>query len=263
MSDFIRKNSGDINVLNRNQKCKVAANTTVVYTMGKVASTSVASGLREAGQVVFDMHTLNDRYILGKISEITEKCVEKIPRNYIDSLYVHKNIDFLKKNATFVSVAREPLSRNISAFFQNRNLSDHVEKGNDFSVVKNFIDNYPHELPINFFDEQFKKYLGFDVYKKKFNNETLTTAANGYIVIRFDARTEIMEGSLSDFFSKRVILKKMNVTLDKPTANIYLKVKERLKKEFPLDLKDVLFRSKYMTYFFTPNEIDEIYSYWS
>lgn len=78
--------------------------------------------------------------------------------------YTHK-LERIDKSVRFViSPIREPVSRNISAYFRN------CCKDEPPSADR-FIRCYPHDIPLAFFDREIKPHWGIDVYSEPFNQE--------------------------------------------------------------------------------------------
>lgn len=78
----------------------------------------------------------------------------------------------LKLPVYVICPIREPLSRNVSAFFQNFKRDTGFEIGdrewNLNHIRELFLDNYPHNISIEWFDKNIRTDLGIDVYSKAF-----------------------------------------------------------------------------------------------
>ena len=79
-------------------------------------------------------------------------------------------------------MVREPISKNISQFFQNVEVSypefAYSEKINLLSenemieeMIHFFIKNFIHDDPLVWFDVEMKKFTGIDVYEEEFPHE--------------------------------------------------------------------------------------------
>ena len=100
----------------------------LVYQMGKVASSSVYLSLEKTTDFdVFHVHRLNPE----NIAKVREEHVQRgdSPPNEKKGLYLYENLIRTRKTHTkIISLVREPIARNISAFFQNLQLFERVKK---------------------------------------------------------------------------------------------------------------------------------------
>ena len=71
-----------------------------------------------------------------------------------------------------ISLVREPIERNFSAFFQNlENFCDPNDKAATEGLISRFISDYNHKVPLEWFDVEMKTTTGIDVYSKEFMYE--------------------------------------------------------------------------------------------
>lgn len=118
-----------------------------VYQMGKVGSSSVAHSLRKLN--AFDVKQVH--YLGGPIA--------------------------ISQSLKVITMTRDPISRNISGFFQN------FEKvtGTPFAkashsikdLTRMFLDKYYHDVPLEWFDLEFKKNTGIDVFNYPFDGHSI------------------------------------------------------------------------------------------
>ncbi len=152
---------------------------------GKTASTSLASRLKRKDIPIISMHYLEypDHIIGEQYREVWEKIIQK------------------KSSAKIITMVREPLNRDYSAFWQAftedvRHIMWMPILGNDFQMMyEKFIDfilkgstytkkilgdsmPYTWNDEFEWFDEQIKKHLGIDVYQYPFDRE------KGYTIIK-------------------------------------------------------------------------------
>ena len=138
----------------------------LIYQMGKVGSSSYAAALKQDKNLcVFHIHRLNnDRMITHFLNNrLLAKAVEERKWQAIS--------DYLNRHSPVVhiiSAMRNPINRNISAFFEN-----HEFKKNEIAeeLIDKFTANYPHLVPLNWFDEQFRDALGVDIFTHAFDKE--------------------------------------------------------------------------------------------
>lgn len=75
--------------------------------------------------------------------------------------YTHKLGKVDKSVRYVISPIREPVQRNISAYFRNC-CKDKTP------AVDAFLSDYPHDVPLTFFDREIEPHWGIDVYSKPF-----------------------------------------------------------------------------------------------
>jgi hypothetical protein len=213
-----------------------------VYQMGKVASTSVHESIREQYQgVVLHDHTFdhNSRYQpVRSLYRILQE--EKVPLKVI-------------------SLIREPIGRNISAFFENFERDSGVKYKNSkytpVEVLNVFLTNFKHREPLDWFDENIKVNFGIDVYEKPFPKEGYTTYKNEEVellLLRHDLNDNLKESLVKDFIDmKDFQLINRNIGSKKDYAEMYKKV---LKLPFPKEYVDNMLNSKYTGHFYKEDE---------
>ena len=131
----------------------------VVYQMGKVGSSSVTESLKLAGvNHVFHVHRMNPdniqrvrkEYLDNNQRPLDEKVGERLCRSIVER----------RRKAKFITLVREPISRNISAFFQNFMRFTGAEYDDaDYTIeelVEIFIRDYKHSVPSTWFDVDMK-----------------------------------------------------------------------------------------------------------
>jgi len=195
-----------------------------VFTMGKVASTSVQMSLRQqykgpvaAGHVfTLDHERLNVRLLYR---------------------YYRRNGRPIK----IISLVREPIGRNISAFFQNfERDTGVVYDQQSFSIdqlKQIFLYRYYHDISLNWFDEKMNKHFGIDVYSKSFPEVGYQYYENEgvqLLVLRSDLSDQVKEQTIQEFLKmKSFKLHNANIGSTKEYASTYVFIlAKRLKKLF-------------------------------
>lgn len=155
--------------------------TILVYQPGKVASTTIYNELkrRHSGPVIH-MHTFNDDqhldYIKGDFLRLHQ--FNKLPKIKI------------------ITLIREPVGRNLSAFFQNLKQFNQVKfDGVPFSqeeLLTLYIRSEKASFILNWFDQELLENFGINVYAKPFPDKGFITLENN------KAEVLIMKHSLQD-----------------------------------------------------------------
>ena len=84
-----------------------------------------------------------------------------------------------------ITAVRDPVARNISAYFNNLTLSTLKREFNEEelqAMMDQFLDKYSHDIPLVWFDKEMRDVLGLDVYhypfpQKKGCNEFKSTTS--------------------------------------------------------------------------------------
>ncbi len=147
----------------------------VVYTMGKVGSTSLYLALKKKlGWRVMFAHRLLEE----NIEEYDEAFINQgiKPHRSIKGKLIYKRRMLKNKPIKFITLVRDPFARNLSDFFQDfkvyNNKIEASEWNNNIDQLKsNFLKNYPRTLPLDWFQKDCYKGTGIDVYITTFNNE--------------------------------------------------------------------------------------------
>ncbi|MEQ9304407.1 MAG: sulfotransferase family 2 domain-containing protein, partial [Marinoscillum sp.] len=133
-----------------------------ILQMGKVASTSIRNSLEEQyqGLVTHSHHFMkNKEYKHAKHRNKWRK------NERVYDYYFSDEFNGLK----IISLVREPIGRNVSAFFQtfsrNMGVNVHQKKFTMDELRSGYLENMKHEVPLIFFDH-INEYFNIDVYSK-------------------------------------------------------------------------------------------------
>jgi hypothetical protein len=164
---------------------------------------------------------------------------------------------------------RDPLARNVSAFFQNFQRDTGYDiNARDWSVdalTDLFLARYPHHVPLTWFDEHFLPTFGIDVLGSPFprgsKSRTYRSGSIHVLVYRTDLQREEQLAVVSEFVGYPVDEWHYdNVAAEKPYADLY----ERFCREavLPEDYISRVGRSRFCRHFWTESEIEEQASKW-
>jgi hypothetical protein len=176
-----------------------------VHQVGKVGSTSVLKTLGNLlpQEKIHQTHVLHEKSVLASISEWihrwqrTPNCV--MPSNILSSIAVSGQLAHGGVAATdwyLLSLVRDPVARNVSAFFQNlrrawinhlppqtRQLCAEILKSKSAApepeavravasdLVDLFLRSYRHQFTDRWFDREVKSVFGVDVFAEPFSAE--------------------------------------------------------------------------------------------
>jgi hypothetical protein len=255
--------------------------------MGKVGSSSIAHHLR--GQLdnweVFQIHTLTesgarrveDRYRLA--SAIRSKSL--LDRHILESRYLMSlPAEATKSPLKTISTVRDPVARNISAFFQTFEV-DFAQKYlaagenaslKDFEIddmVKTFLygsARFRHDYPLVWFEEELKQSLGIDIYAAPFDHKKQLQRCNNsrcdLLVMRMEDFPTSLAPSLEAFLGIKVgEVSRSNEGSKKQYANVYANFVDQIK--LPEKYLDDMYGSRFARHFYTREEIERFRAHWS
>ncbi len=216
-----------------------------VYQMGKVASSSIYSSIKKqyAG-LVFHDHNFGENSLSKEVFQLY-------------SHYQNKNFPI-----KIISLVREPIGRNLSAFFENFKRDTGVAyKDSNYAAEELqhiFLQNYKHDIPLIWFDNNFKTEFNIDVFAYDF-------PGSNYLEIKKDnVSLLLMKHDVPDHIKEEIIrtfidvpsfkLKNANISEQKEYAQSYNEVK---KLKLPKEYVDRMLASKYTQHFYR-NDIQKL-----
>ena len=265
----------------------------LVYTMGKVGSSSVYHSLRNCNisLLVYHVHYLTD-YCMERVSQVySEKNVEYqedislnqfvrgSTQHHLTGSYILKN-SVKKSNAkkwNIITLFRDPVATFMSHVFQSPEIHTPFlfdQKGDlDAKKVNKYIREHFREFNSdkdhlsNWIDTEFHAYTGIDLYSYPFNCDA------GYTIIKsenYDVAMISLEKLNSIFAlvikeltgtSKEVNMMRRNVTEKKDVADLY----NELKNSIVIPKKDLekVYTTKFARHFFTPEFRTKMIAKWS
>lgn len=240
----------------------------VVYQMGKVGSMSITKSLQRRGVApVYHVHQLH----LPHLRELNQARKEsgRPERDHRTERYLYQSLIEGQRRSKYISLVRDPVSRNVSAFFQN--LRHHLAPGPYEEIpplselVEFFVEVYDHDVPLTWFQKEVEPVLGIDVYEEDFPKEE---GYKGYkndkfeiIVMKCEVDDSKKELALQNFLGvDDISLQRANVSAEKSYSDVYRRVKASV---LPKAYVQRLCESDYMQHFYTENEIERIYDFWT
>lgn len=172
------------------------------------------------------------------------------------------------KPLKIISPVRDPVSRNISGYFQlfkdYTNVDVDSPELNHDLLYNKFLSNYNHTLPLTWFDDMIKHYFGIDVYQQDFPEKGYTTYTHNNVsllVFRIDIPDSEKEIAIRNFLDfEDIHLKKSNVSAKKEYADLYARFLDEL--TLPDDYLDMMCSSRFTKHFFSEDEIKGIKQKW-
>ena len=240
----------------------------ILYQMGKVGSTSIRESLKRHGvHPVFHVHRMNPLNIEGTRAAFVKR--GQVPPYDRTGAYLYRNVVQNKKKARIITIVREPVSRNISAFFQNYELLsgvDYLQNGSTKNeLVSRFLANYPHQVPLTWFNVEMKQTLGIDVFSYPFPKK------KGYLIIKQgNFELLILKLDLPDTIKEKIIgnfvglvdfkLRRHNTAQNKKYAKTYKDFTTGV--SLPYTYVKQLCDSKYSRHFYSKSELGAVWTGW-
>lgn len=240
----------------------------IVYQMGKVGSRSVKDSLRAYElDRVFHVHRMNPINIERVRQEYLAHGETPPDESVGERLY--SDVVKLDREAKFITLVREPISRNMSAFFENFKRFTGVKYENsDFTVeelITYFIEGYRHSVPLTWFDVEMKPTLDINVYAYPFpTDEGYTVIKDGsfeILILKLEINDETKEAAIAEFLDMPDFqLSRSNVGQDKDYARTYQHFLRTIK--LPRAYVDLMCDSQYTKHFYSAAEIEAVRSEW-
>ena len=147
-----------------------AAPPILIYQFGKVGSSSLLDSLTPQWPgLVIHTHSLKEY------------------ENEPEQMTVAREILQRSNERMFIiSTVRDPIGRNISAFFQNfeRETGVSDKQAHNISVhrlIELFLEKFPHDTPLNWFNDHFKNSTGIDIFDYGFSSLGVQTIRRGNV----------------------------------------------------------------------------------
>lgn len=239
----------------------------IVYQMGKVGSLSVVRSLRAYGIApVFHVHRLHPVNRAAMREVMLNRDWNEAP----EATWIYRHILQQQRPAKFISLVREPVGRNVSAFFQNleviTGLSREAAAHKADTLNTLFLKTYNHHVPLTWFDDELRETLGIDVYAQPFPKE------QGYIELRngpFELlvlRTELPDAEKAFAIQQYLDLRQFEIVRENESkhkwyADLYTHFKQNL--GLPQDHIDAVCAAKYTQHFYSDREIEAIRLRWA
>jgi hypothetical protein len=238
--------------------------------MGKVASSSIYSSLKTSTNFdAFHVHRLNP----ANIASVREEHIRRgdSPPNEKDGLNLNeKVIRPRKKPVQIISLVREPIGRNISAFFQNlQSFEGIVNAHKDVDteqLIADFLQCYNHDVPLTWFDIELHTTTGIDVYRYSFPYEqgyqVIDEPPYHLLLMRHDLDDIEKENRIAEFLGiESFSLIRSNEAASKEYADSYRTFTDTIK--VPSEYAERMLSSRYAKHFYSRKECNAIYRKWT
>ena len=247
----------------------------VVHSMGKVGSTSIEKTLKEMNLdiPIYHTHFLNHDRLESHIKRLKDRN-SPILEHLKVSQHLTKELSTGPKNKKWkiVTLVRDPIARNISAFFENgdKYYSNFLEecqsgKSNVELLTQDFMRKYAHDIPLTWLDEEIKKVFGIDPFLENFPLEKgyYIMSKNNFelMIIKLENLNSCYITAFKEFLEISIPkLNNQNIASKKKYATAYEKFKKSI--VIPNSYIEKMYDSKFMKHFYSLEEIDLLTQKW-
>jgi hypothetical protein len=242
----------------------------LIYTPGRVSSGSCSIALMKAGfDKRFHVHVMNEdwRTYSGAASPANGMTPQQAARYDFDRNVRSEIID-AKKECLIVSLVREPLTRNMSAYFMNQVDKKGIGGKTAESLRKGFLARYPHFVPLEWYHREFNPVLGINVFDHPFDAgqgfQVIESGRFKILLLRTELTNEEKGAALQQFLNRPIEMevsrKSDKYELKEETNELYREFKKEVK--FRPEFLDYLYTSEYARHFLTPEEMQSVRDRW-
>jgi Putative capsular polysaccharide synthesis protein len=239
--------------------------TILVYTMGKVGSSTIHSSLKRRlpETDIFHVHFLSEFWLKKRLPSLDIHFHQniKIGNDILGYIREHSS-----RRLKVITLVREPIIRDISGIFENwkAHFGEAVAVSEDLLQAK--MDSHSHEYTLTWFDTEFRNFLDFDIYAVPFDKErgfTIYKSSRADILcLRLEDLSRVYKEAFKAFLNLEGLdLIDRNKSADKDRKSLYRDVTKSYKVD-KAKLEEV-YSSRYVTHFYTAPEIAMFIKKWS
>jgi len=246
----------------------------IILNPGKVGSASVYYTLkRQLSYNVFHIHYLSEKGIEESKRLHLSSDRKSLPLHLIVSQLLRKKLKSYNGKVNIITIVREPISREISAYFQNteffkstiENKRLEVDVNKTIEILNKIFDkDICHNLK-HWFDQEIKSEFDVDVFSEPFNeNDGYNIYRNNkcnLLLLKMETMNKVFPTAIKEFLNleKPIPLIESNIGEDKFYADSY----KLIKKQFRLEKEIInkIIESNYFQFFYS-NKTDEVISKW-
>ena len=263
----------------------------LILQMGKVGSKSIQAGLEAAsrGRPIYHAHFLSVERT-ARTEQQRKKFFRTARQSYLQRPWLNQFLLNAYRNGKakgrwkIVTLTREPVGRNISAFFENLHVmplegaskfvisSDYYEieplevAVDDIDTLRElFLSRATHDSPLKFFDREIKDIFGIDVLATGFSRDEGYQVYAGeradLLVIRLESLAACASKAFSEFLGiEQFKVIDSNIGARKDYAPLYKAFKRGV--AISPGYADRLYDSEYMRTFYSEDEIVAFRNEW-
>lgn len=245
----------------------------LLYQMGKVGSSSIKNGLRHINRNFFHVHSFSENVVEKQFknyscAKINSKRTGENSRRKLKYFFLRTSIKKSKTPVKIITLVREPISCSISRYFQDIHIplfdfpitnrgTGRLTGGVD-ALIHDFKTRFSYDYVLNWYDEEFKRFLGIDVFEYDFDKEKgfcFINKDNYNIMVIQMEKMNSLEDEIREFLDSddfKIINNNMG------TKKWYSSVYKEFKDTFEISENEIdeLYKSKYVTHFYSDKDIN-------
>lgn len=217
--------------------------------MGKVGSQSIVCVLNKKGIMAHHIHCLGNNILKSEF-----------PTKNNDIIY---NLKANKKKYNVIVLVRDPMARNLSAFFQRirKWTSKRPEDMSVREIQKDFINNYDITLSNQWFKRELFTFFGLDIYKYKFPKKDgykiYNSGRHKILIITLESAEYKLAKALKEFLNiSNMFMEKKGAYIDRKVGKDFIEKYLDIKNmPFPHSFVEKNYNLDYSKHFYSKKEI--------
>jgi len=230
----------------------------LVYQMAKVGSSSIAEALEERKLAVFHLHRMNREHLERMRAKRAELGwhLAPLPAHDVLGPILRERLVDRGRSVKVITLVRDPIARNFSSYFEHLDRIWHRQNAHESvpmeELHRGFVERFPHEEALTWFDDELRPVFGVDVYEHPF-------PASGHLrigdvlVLKSELDDATKCAAVSEFLGLRnLVFRPANVTASKAKGEVYKRFVSTLRLD-PAYVERML-ESRYTRHFYTEAE---------
>lgn len=240
----------------------------LIYQMGKVGSAAIRDSLDGIGKENYQVHYLDSKK-LENLTARHEKLGMKIPPHILRSQQVLSGKLLEENDVKIITLLRDPVARNVSAFFQNLESyfpGIHIDELDGQVLIDTFIAKYPHRISIDWFRNEFFQTTGIDVcanpVQENAGNYTFAHKNIDALLIKVESSDHSKLEALRSFLDlpNSFRLLKTNIGDEKSYSEKYKEFKSKI--VLPTNYLDEMYNSILIRHYYNEDDITKMRTKW-
>ncbi len=240
----------------------------LILTPGKVGSSSIYYTLkRYTKHPVFHIHRFSQNGIEESRKENLLSDRKSVPLHLIVSKNLRTKLKDYPGRVYIIVSVREPISREVSSFFQNTEMLKNTLEGKNLNIdrekaidvlSKKLKSNICHSLA-KWFEEEIYANFGINVFETPFDEKQGYTIVRNekyhFLLLKMEDVDRIFQKAITEFLNldNQIILEHENIGDSKHYADAYNEIKNKIK--LSQDDMDSVVHSKFFELFYKSQEV--------
>ena len=246
----------------------------IVFTMGKVGSKSIAESIHAIlpKVPVYHVHYITQEGLAFHKHVSLSPHRLQLGRPHWTGHYLRKEINKNHHIWNVITLVRDPIARNISAFFYDikrwiPNFDDsYVDSTEKIDMIKNvFLEEFPSEIPLTWLDQELKDIFGVDVYNSQFplsiGYQLYSGVHANLLLIRLEDLNNVIDEAMKKYLNiDDFKLLKANIASESRYSGVYRKFLSQV--SLPEDYVTKMYSSRFAKHFYSINELEGFRTKW-